>query len=79
LLQGMRKYADMAKANVTGNTAGLFFTIPLYYLWGLDAIVPVLVITSVISFILSYYYSNRVKIEKVEITSKVLKKRGGEC
>lgn len=76
LLQGMRKYADMAKANVTGNTAGLFFTIPLYYLWGLDAIVPVLVITSVISFILSYYYSNRVKIEKVEITSKSIKKEG---
>lgn len=76
LLQGMRKYADMAKANVTGNTAGLFFTIPLYYLWGLDAIVPVLVITSVISFILSYYYSNRVKIEKVEITSRSIKKEG---
>lgn len=76
LLQGMRKYSDMAKANVTGNTAGLFFTIPLYYLWGLDAIVPVLVITSVISFILSYYYSNRVKIEKVEITSRSIKKEG---
>ena len=76
LLQGMRKYADMAKANVTGNTIGLFLTVPLYYLWGLDAIVPVLVITSVISFILSYYYSNKVKIEKVEITTKSIKKEG---
>ncbi len=76
LLQGMRKYADMAKANVTGNTIGLFLTVPLYYLWGLDAIVPVLIITSVISFILSYYYSNKVKIEKVEITTKSIKKEG---
>lgn len=76
LLQGMRKYADMAKANVTGNTIGLFLTVPLYYLWGLDAIVPVLVITSVISFLLSYYYSNKVKIEKVEITSRSIKKEG---
>jgi len=76
LLQGMRKYADMAKANVIGNTIGLFLTVPLYYLWGLDAIVPVLVITSVISFILSYYYSNKVKIEKVEITTKSIKKEG---
>jgi len=76
LLQGMRKYADMAKANVTGNTIGLFLTVPLYYLWGLNAIVPVLVITSVISFILSYYYSNKVKIEKVEITTKSIKKEG---
>ena len=76
LLQGMRKYSDMAKANVTGNTIGLFLTVPLYYLWGLDAIVPVLVITSVISFLLSYYYSNKVKIEKVEITSRSIKKEG---
>ncbi|MBP1593336.1 MAG: Polysaccharide biosynthesis protein [Bacteroidetes bacterium] len=76
LLQGMRKYADMAKANVTGNTIGLFLTVPLYYLWGLDAIVPVLIITSVISFILSYYYSNKVKIEKVKITTKSIKKEG---
>jgi Membrane protein involved in the export of O-antigen and teichoic acid len=76
LLQGMRKYADMAKANVSGNTIGLFFTVPLYYLWGLDAIVPVLVITSVISFVLSYYYSNKVRIEKVEITARSLKTEG---
>lgn len=76
LLQGMRKYSFMAKSNMIGNTLGLFFTVPLYYLWGIDAIVPVLVITSAISLILSYYYSNKVKIEKIEITTRNVKEEG---
>lgn len=72
LLQGMQQYAFMAKSNVIGSTIGLFITVPLYYFWRVDAIVPVLVITSVVSLSLSYYFSRKVKIKRVHIEKKDL-------
>lgn len=76
LLQGMRKYAYMAKSNILGNTIGLFTTVPLYFLWGIDGIVPVLVISSVVSLALSYYFSRKVKIEKIPIRLQQVKTEG---
>lgn len=76
LLQGMREYSYMAKSNMIGITLGLFFTVPLYYFWGIDAIVPVLVITSVVSLILSLYYSGKVKIERIAITKRDIRIEG---
>lgn len=68
LMQGMRKYRYLAKANVIGNALGLVFIIPLYYIWKLDAIVPVLLISNVIIFILAYVYARKIKQEKTEVT-----------
>lgn len=76
LLQGMRKYAYMAKSNIIGNTLGLFTTVPLYYFWGIDAIVPVLVIGSLVSLVLSYYFSRKVKIEATDISIQNVKREG---
>jgi O-antigen/teichoic acid export membrane protein len=68
LLQGMRKLQYLAKANIAGNTLGLFITIPLYYWKGIDAIVPVLVISSVVSLILSWYFANKLDIEPIKVS-----------
>ena len=68
LMQGMRKYRYLAKANVVGNAVGLIFIIPLYYFWKIDAIAPVLLFSNALIFILSYIYARKIKIEKVEIT-----------
>lgn len=76
LFQGMRKYAYMAKSNVIGNTIGLFTTIPLYYFWGIDAIVPVLVISSIISLLLSYYFFHKVKVEPYKVNLQDVKREG---
>ena len=53
LLQGLRKLQDLAKANVLGSLIGLIITVPLYYLLGVRGIVPVIIITSIISLIFS--------------------------
>jgi O-antigen/teichoic acid export membrane protein len=69
ILQGMRKLQYLAKANLFGNAFGLIITIPLYYKWGVDAIVPVLIITSTISLLFSNYFSGKIKVLTVR-TSK---------
>ena len=76
LMQGMRKYRYLAKANVVGNAVGLIFIIPLYYFWKIDAIVPVLLFSNALIFILSYIYARKIKIEKEEITITDIKVEG---
>jgi O-antigen/teichoic acid export membrane protein len=76
LLQGMRKYNYLAKANLAGSTLGLLVTIPLYYIWRIKAIVPVLVITAIVSFILSCYYSRKVGSYHEKVKFQDIKKEG---
>jgi len=70
VLQGLRKLKRLAKANLIGNFIGLLVTIPLYYYFRIDAIVPAIIISSLISFIISFYYSNKVNIGVVNISNK---------
>jgi len=70
ILQGLRKLKYLAKANIFGSFFGMLVTIPLYYLWGIDAIVPVLIATTLISLFVSIYFSNKFKIIKVHVTKK---------
>ena len=78
LLQGMRKYKYLAKANIGGSTASLIITVPLYYLWGIDAIVAVILLANVITFFFAYYFSRKVKTEKVNLNYSDLKKEGSD-
>ena len=68
VIQGLRKLKYLAKANLTGSFLGLFITIPLYYFWGIDGIVPGIIGTSIISLLMSWYYSGKVRINKVSLS-----------
>jgi len=68
LLQGMRKLQYLAKANLFGSFLGLIFTVPLYYNFGIDGIAPVIIITSIITLILSWYFSKKIKFESVKVS-----------
>jgi len=68
ILQGMRKMEYLAKASLAGSALGLIITVPLYYKFGTEGIVPAIIITSIISFSLSWYYGRQVKIEKLHVT-----------
>ena len=70
LLQGLRKKELLAKANVIGQTLGLILTVPLYYFYGIKAIVWVLVLSSLLTFLISSIYSRKLKIERVSISWK---------
>jgi O-antigen/teichoic acid export membrane protein len=68
VLQGMRKLQYLAKANLAGSAMGLVITVPLYYLYGIDAIVPAIIISSFASLSLSWYFARKVKIEVIQVS-----------
>ncbi len=67
VLQGLRKLKDLAKANLWGSFLGLIITIPLYYIWGIDGIVPGIIGTAIIALIVSWRYAGKIKIERLKI------------
>lgn len=78
ILQGLRKLRYLAKANVAGSIIGLLVSVPLYYFWRLDGIVPVIVISSFTSMLLSWYYSRKVSIRSVSISKHEFAGEGKE-
>lgn len=70
ILQGMRKITDMAKITVFATLIGLVVTIPIYYFWRLDGIIPALTLNSLVWLLSAEYYYRQQKIEKVKTTSK---------
>lgn len=69
-LQGLRRINTMAKANVLGVLAGFIITVPLYWFFGLNGIVPALIIASLINLLLSWLYTRKIPIERVPLSLK---------
>lgn len=76
LLQGMRRLQQLAKANVYGSLTGLVLSIPLYYRYGIRGIVPVIIITSLLTLFFSWYFAKKIQTEKVAITSTIILTEG---
>lgn len=66
----------MALSTLWGSTIGLLISIPLYYFFGFNGIVPVIVVSSIISLLLSTYYSRKIKIQDIPISFSVVKNEG---
>lgn len=60
ILQGLRRLKFLAKANIYGSIVGLLATIPLYYYYELDGILPAIIVTSGSIFMFSYFYARKV-------------------
>lgn len=70
ILQGMRRLKDLAKASALGSTLGLFISIPIYYLFRIDGIVPTLILNALISLLLSWYFSRKIDLQSVNVSTK---------
>jgi O-antigen/teichoic acid export membrane protein len=68
VLQGLRKLKYLAKANLFGSFLGLFISVPLYYFLGVDGIVPGIIGTAMLSLLVSWYYSGKVKLKRTDIS-----------
>jgi PST family polysaccharide transporter len=69
ILQGFRKLKLLAKANLLGNFIGLLISLPLYYVFRLDAIVPVISLSSFVALLFSWLYSKQVKIDTPKLSN----------
>lgn len=78
ILQGLQKLKPLAMANLLGSFVGLLVSIPIYYYYKLEAIVPTIIISSAFSLLFSYYFSRKIKIQKTTVKSKMLVTEGKE-
>lgn len=70
LLQGLRKIKLLAKASLYGSLLGLITTVPLYYFYGIDGIVPGIIVTSATALILSWYFTRNIPLSPVKISAR---------
>lgn len=68
ILQGLRKLKYLAKANLIGSGLGLVVTLPFYYFMGIDGIVPGIIGTSVLTLMLSWFFSSKVSIPTIYVS-----------
>ena len=76
LLQGLRKINLMAKATFYGAILGALITLPLYWLLGIEGIVPGLILTSLAALLLSWWFTRDIKLEKIDLSFKETLKGG---
>ncbi|PXV67432.1 PST family polysaccharide transporter [Dysgonomonas alginatilytica] len=76
VLQGLRRISYMVKSAILWNTLGLLISVPLYYFYRLDGIVPVFIIVSIAMFLSAYFYRRKIDLESVPVSFDQLKKKG---
>jgi O-antigen/teichoic acid export membrane protein len=76
VLQGLRKFNYLARSNIIGSSFGLITAIPLYYVYGLDGIVPSIVLTSLTMLLITKMYLRKVNVNKIQLTLTELIYRG---
>lgn len=76
LLQGMRKLKLLATVNLAGSTLGLIISLPLFFFYGIDGIVPAIIGTALVSLLISWYFSGKVKNKRIDLSSLQTIKNG---
>jgi PST family polysaccharide transporter len=74
LIQGMRRISDLARMSVLAALFSTLFTIALVFFFGEQGIVLSLVAMAAASFFASWYYSAKVSIDRVTLTSSQTRK-----
>lgn len=78
IFQGLSKLKYLAKSNLIGNIIGLVITLPLFVFFKVDAIVPSIILTSFISFIVSYFFYKKLDLKLSPIKIKEAFSEGKE-
>nr|WP_255551241.1 O-antigen translocase [Granulicella sp. dw_53] len=77
LIQGMRRIADLAKMSVFGAFLGTLSSIPLVYFFRDRGIVPSLIAAAVMTSLVSWWYSSRIRIQVPSITNGMMMLEAG--
>lgn len=76
ILQGIRELPYMVKASMLWNVSGLFIAVTFYWIWGIESIVPVFVIASIITFLWYVYYRSKLNISTTKLRKGILIAKG---
>ena len=67
LMQGTRRLNDIAKTSVAGSILSILTSFPIYYFWGIQGIVPAIIIAAVTTFALNYFFFRKIKFKKIHL------------
>ncbi|MGB1307698.1 MAG: oligosaccharide flippase family protein [Oceanihabitans sp.] len=70
ILQGFRSLKNMAFASVFSSLVSLIVAVPFYYFYGKKGIVPVLIISAFVAYLISRYFTKSLHIKLSKISLK---------
>lgn len=65
IFQGFRRLRILAQANLLGASAGLFVSIPIYYVWGINGVVAAIIISSACSYLATLIFRHKPQAPKL--------------
>jgi O-antigen/teichoic acid export membrane protein len=67
-LRGTRQIKYLAQANIIGAIAGLVVALPVFYFYGIEGVVPAIILTALGNYLVSLYFRSKVKYTKATIS-----------
>lgn len=77
ILQGTKQLKRLARCSVYGSIVSLVVSLPLYYFWGIESIVPSLILYTLATFVITLFYKDK-RIETHRQTLKETALQGRE-
>ncbi|MFW5879929.1 MAG: O-antigen translocase [bacterium] len=68
VLQRMRRLKDLARSGLFGAILGLVVSLPVYYFFGFDGIVPAIILISVSNFLRTWFFSRKINFLQVKVS-----------
>ena len=68
LLRGTRQFKYLAQANIFGGVVGLVVALPIFYFFGIDGVVPAIILTAFANYLVSLYFKSKIKFEPIAVS-----------
>ena len=68
ILQGLRRIRDLVTQGIIGSILGLPIAIPMMMLWGVKALVPMMLVVSLVAFCITWWFARRIKVVPVAMS-----------
>lgn len=68
LLRGTRQLKYLAQANIFGGIVGLVVSLPIFYFYGIDGVVPAIIVTAFANYLVSLYFKSKITFEPITIS-----------
>ena len=68
VITGTRRISDLAKISVFGGISGTLISIPLFYYYGQEGIIPSLILSSLASLTTSWWFARRIPVLPLDLS-----------
>jgi PST family polysaccharide transporter len=76
ILKGLRQLRYLAKASLLGSIVGVVSAIPFYYIYGIEGVIPSLIISIASIAFFAWFYQRKIIYTKVSVTLSLCVKEG---